>query len=618
MNPLYCWLMRKHTRFKDGIYYLRTCIPTLTIQTGRERYTTRTKIPRPRTISAQQTQVRTPHFHPDPYLRHCFDQTKGYEGEGPEWQGDDLSIANPQPDYLTTLAFINADGACVHDDSDATGGPRSLDTVSSVKDILAWNVNCVGIGDAQQASDNQTLRILLASGTEPIWPDCRWIRSPLPRRPPGTPGGTCMGLSAALAKRIVTTYELHSPFGWLTGVMLHGKNIEGTPTKLAIITVYCPLPNRTGGAWNLILDRLKTMGIKRDPAQQFYHELTELVCEAHKEGANVIIGGDFNTPYDAPHRYSADLEKLLRVGGLEHVLSHKHPDTEFTTYVHSDHSLTGRTCPDGVYASIGLSARGITRIGVPQEQYFNSRHRPIVMEINLLPILGAGLTQLAPNTDHLLQPMLPRLLTYDNQPLLVKYSDSLEREWRDRQLMERVEALTMGLEVGWRGAPPTAQYAETTTHTTTQQNLPFDKLLSEIESTFVQCELEHQNKIPTQNKSWPNGWSDELVDSASAIRKCVHVIRMARTAIAKGVINGDYLRKSWENVNEKIEAAPPLDNNPSNWHAWTRKANIARRILIKNVGTKWRKERRTGLTEAVQKRDQLYEDNKLKKYIKKY
>ena len=171
-----------------------------------------------------------------------------------------------------------------------------------------------------------------------------------------------MGLSAALAKRIVATYELHSPFGWLTGVMLHGKNIEGTPTKLAIITVYCPLPNRTGGAWNLILDRLKTMGIKRDPAQQFYHELTELVCEAHKEGANVIIGGDFNTPYDAPHRYSADLEKLLRVGGLEHVLSHKHPDTEFTTYVHSDHSLTGRTCPDGVYASIGLSACGITRI----------------------------------------------------------------------------------------------------------------------------------------------------------------------------------------------------------------------------------------------------------------
>ena len=153
--------------------------------------------------------------------------------------------------------------------------------------------------------------------------------------------------------------------------------------------------------------------------------------------------------------------------------------------------------------------------------------------------------------------MLPRLLAYNNQPLLVKYSDSLEREWRDRQLMERVEALNMGLEVGWRGAPPTVQYAENTVHTTSQHHLPFDKLLSEIESTFVQCELEHQNKIPTQNKSWPNGWSGELVDSASAIRKCVHVIRIAKTAIAKGVINGDYLRKSWENVNEKIETAPP-------------------------------------------------------------
>ena len=161
----------------------------------------------------------------------------------------------------------------------------------------------------------------------------------------------------------------------------------------------------------------------------------------------------------------------------------------------------GRTCPDGVYASMGLTARGITRIGVPQEQYFNSRHRPIVMEINLLPILGAGLTQLAPNTDHLLQPMLPRLLTYDNQPLLIKYADSLEREWSDRRLTERVETLSMGLEVGWRGTPPTPQYAEHETTTTSQHHLPFDELLSEIELTLVQCELEHQNETPTQNKS---------------------------------------------------------------------------------------------------------------------
>ena len=99
------------------------------------------------------------------------------------------------------------------------------------------------------------------------------------------------------------------------------------------------------------------------------------------------------------------------------------------------------------------------------------------MEINLLPILGAGLTQLAPNTDHLLQPMLPRLLAYDNQPLLIKYSDSLEREWRDRQLTERVETLNMRLEVGWRGTPPTTQYAEHATNTTSQHHLPYDELL---------------------------------------------------------------------------------------------------------------------------------------------
>jgi hypothetical protein len=59
--------------------------------------------------------------------------------------------------------------------------------------------------------------------------------------------------------------------------MLQGNEIDGTPTKLAIITVHCPLLNRTGGAWTLMHDRLKANDIKRDPAQQFYHELTELV-----------------------------------------------------------------------------------------------------------------------------------------------------------------------------------------------------------------------------------------------------------------------------------------------------------------------------------------------------
>jgi hypothetical protein len=86
-------------------------------------------------------------------------------------------------------------------------------------------------------------------------------------------------------------------------------------------------------------DRLKVSKNTRDPAQQFYHELTELVGAVHAEGGNVVLGGDFNTPYDAPHRYSNELEKLLRIGGLEHVLSRKHPDTEFTTFVHSDISL---------------------------------------------------------------------------------------------------------------------------------------------------------------------------------------------------------------------------------------------------------------------------------------
>jgi hypothetical protein len=61
-----------------------------------------------------------------------------------------------------------------------------------------------------------------------------------------------MGLAEPLAKRIIATYELYSSLGWFTGVMMHGKQIDGTPTKLAIITVYCPLPNRGGGAWTMM------------------------------------------------------------------------------------------------------------------------------------------------------------------------------------------------------------------------------------------------------------------------------------------------------------------------------------------------------------------------------
>ena len=109
LNPLYCWLMRKHTRVKDGIHHLLACIPTLTIRTERKERTTYAKAPRPEKMLTKDPQIRTPCLRPDPYLRHYFDQTKGYEGEGPEWQGDDLSTPNPQPDFLTAIAFINAD-----------------------------------------------------------------------------------------------------------------------------------------------------------------------------------------------------------------------------------------------------------------------------------------------------------------------------------------------------------------------------------------------------------------------------------------------------------------------------------------------------------------------------
>jgi hypothetical protein len=92
---------------------------------------------------------------------------------------------------------------------------------------------------------------------------------------------------------------------------------------------------------------------------------------------------------------------------------------------------------------------------------------------------------------------------------------------------------------------------------------------------------------------------------------------MTNDAVKKGEIRGDYLRKSWELTKGIVDVTPPLNDEIVEWQRWAEKADSARKTKIREVGVKWRKERRTGLTEAVQKRDQLYEDNKLKRYIQK-
>ena len=554
-----------------------------------------------------------------------FDSTLGYPGEGPapEWQGDDMSVLPDQPDLFTSLVFLNADGASVRDDPNTDTTPHSLDTLASIAEMLRWNTACIGLGDAQSAAESNSLQLMLHSGECPIWPSCRWVRSPLRARPAGIPGGTCLGVSEALARRVIATYELHSTFGWFTGVLLHGKDIDGTPSKLAIITVYCPLYKAAGGSWGIMQERLTKIGSTRDPAQQFYHELTELVRDIHNDGAKVIIGGDFNTAYDKADRYSNELESLLRRGGLEHVLSHKHPTVKFDTYVHSDSSDAGRTCPDAVYASVGLTASSITRVGVRQRQYVRSRHRPIVVEVNVHSLLGAGLTKLAPNTSHLLQHMLPRVLTHSDVPMTDKYSAVLADTWAASALEERITSCAtrsaMALEVGWTGensaCAPCATESTADTRVNWQQE--FDALLADVESSLLQCELGLCKKIPTHTPSWPDGWSDDLVDAASSLRACTHVLRMARKGIREETVDGDYLRASWATTGNHIQVLPPADDNIVSWTHWVRDADKARKSAIRETGVKWRKERRAALTDAVQKRDQLYEDNKVKRYIQK-
>jgi hypothetical protein len=281
IKPMYKWLMRKHTKIRNRILlavWMTTHWRAQLRRAGRRWWKRATPAQRHNAMAHELLLIRILvrcTRRPHPYLRHCFDQTKGYEGEGPEWQGDDMSIPNSQPDYFTSFVFLNADGACVNDDQDTTGASRNLDTMASIHEMLAWNVTCIGLGDAQRASESNALQLQLNSGEEPIWPESRWVRSQLRNRPSGIPGGTCLGVASSLSRRIIATYELHSTFGWFTGLLLHGRDVDGTPTKLAIITVYCPLRKNAGGAWNLMHDRLKVSKNTRDPAQQFYHELTD-------------------------------------------------------------------------------------------------------------------------------------------------------------------------------------------------------------------------------------------------------------------------------------------------------------------------------------------------------
>jgi hypothetical protein len=65
-------------------------------------------------------------------------------------------------------------------------------------------------------------------------------------------------------------------------VLLQGKKRAQKSNDLAIITVYCPMYNKNGGAWNKIHADLKRAKSLLDPTQKFFQELTDIAKTLHE------------------------------------------------------------------------------------------------------------------------------------------------------------------------------------------------------------------------------------------------------------------------------------------------------------------------------------------------
>ena len=230
----------------------------------------------------------------------------------------------------------------------------------------------------------------------------------LKNRKHNTPGNTAIGVHASLS-RVIAKISDKKGRGWFSGVLLQGQrdpDSTSNQSKLAILTVYGPTPGDGNDSnWNTIA-RTLTKAEKPDPQSQFVEELITQIKLLHAEGAQVIVGGDFNM-----HAMDPLMTNIEAACGMENVIEELHmPPETWYTYAQSVNMAGGRSRIDHVLASAGMSSQGmITRAGIYTTPLMRSKHRATVIELDMGRIL------------HITDPTLPKPVPPPQR--ILQYSD---------------------------------------------------------------------------------------------------------------------------------------------------------------------------------------------------
>ena len=229
------------------------------------------------------------------------------------------------------------------------------------------------------------------------------------------PGGTCTGLTQAYCGRYQTSGSDPHGLGRWSYIRLNGKQDK----SLVVVTAYRVCQGNIGAAgtstafhqeWHLL--RLSG-NPKPNPRQSFIQDLSVEIEKWKKEGASVIIGGDFNENLGDT---IDGLAQLVSNSNLTDVHAHFHGTAdEPATFVRGTKRLDYVFATEDVLPFIYSS--GIE----PFFSTVHSDHRGLFLDLDVTGLLGGKTENLLPPQLRAISSTSPHIAKYINQ--LHKYLD---------------------------------------------------------------------------------------------------------------------------------------------------------------------------------------------------
>ena len=142
-------------------------------------------------------------------------------------------------------------------------------------------------------------------------------------------------------------------------------------------------------------------------------------------------------------------------------------------------------------------------------------------------------------------------------------------------------------------------------------------MMEKIEHCLVDAEAELRPTQKPKSCKRPNISSPQLVEKAVSARRTYHLIRMIRQMIEKDDLNLTYITRTWDRLCVQFATLPEMELTTLEWSAWTDKLEKTVYKVRQNMTIEWRKEERKKISEGVQRRDKLFEDNALKRFIRR-